>query len=509
MAELADTRNVVNLSVDGTFRRTGLVSTRAEDIDAVFEDLRRQNASHLALYFHGGLVPEASGLKTANALRQILIDQGRVYPLFFLWETGLLEILSRNLNRISEQPFFKRLLQIVLKFTRSKLEEAVFGRELEAVQPIASGEMEGMVTREIAGEAILSPAERDAIPPVTREDEAELTAFLEADPQFQQAVADIHRAMEFHPELQGADLLESQALPENVALFSEDILSGIRADVNRSHLEGAELGVVSTSFLVRTAAGLLRSVVGRFIEGSDHGLICTVTEELLRQFYLDSAGALVWGAMKEQAQAAFKENTGLSGEFAHGGTYFLEKLRDYTADPANPPLEVSLIGHSAGSIFICYLLEKAFQTLPQDFKFKNVVFLAPAADFDLFKSVVVDHSERIGSFRMFTMLDEFEAKDGIVPLVYPRSLLYFVSGVLEGSSEKPLVGMHRFYSGKPPYESLAFQTVRDFVLMADSNRIVWSVASQMADGMNSTAISHGDFDENPETRNSLCFLLGG
>ena len=50
-------------------------------------------------------------------------------------------------------------------------------------------------------------------------------------------------------------------------------------------------------------------------------------------------------------------------------------------------------------------------------------------------------------FRMFTMTDDAERKDGLLPVVYPRSLLYFVSGLLEtgpdgkGEPGDPLVGL--------------------------------------------------------------------
>ncbi len=80
----------------------GLFSTTAEDLERIFEeDLEQAVAGHgpgdplrLVIWAHGGLVDEASGLLGAYG-KTLWLNRNGVYPLFFVWETGLLEALGR------------------------------------------------------------------------------------------------------------------------------------------------------------------------------------------------------------------------------------------------------------------------------------------------------------------------------------------------------------------------------------------------------------------------------
>jgi hypothetical protein len=93
--------HVVNLRF-GAFSNSGVFRTGPEDVDRIFgEDLPRycdaQRAAGrtptLVFYAHGGLVSESDGL--AGALDQLGFYQANhVYPIFFIWETGLLEVIA-------------------------------------------------------------------------------------------------------------------------------------------------------------------------------------------------------------------------------------------------------------------------------------------------------------------------------------------------------------------------------------------------------------------------------
>jgi len=74
----------------------------------------------------------------------------------------------------------------------------------------------------------------------------------------------------------------------------------------------------------------------------------------------------------------------------------------------------------------------------------DVIFLAPAVTYDQFDATLANHQSRIAHFRSFGMTDDWEIADRLLPVVYPRSLLYFVSGLLEETIDEPLVGMERF-----------------------------------------------------------------
>lgn len=95
--------HLVNLS-DGRFSSGGQLRTTPEDIQAIFarhlpEFVAANGGRDVPLLFwaHGGLVDENSGI--AGAARQIpwLLANG-VYPIFFIWETGLFDAIETLLG---------------------------------------------------------------------------------------------------------------------------------------------------------------------------------------------------------------------------------------------------------------------------------------------------------------------------------------------------------------------------------------------------------------------------
>jgi len=153
---------------------------------------------------------------------------------------------------------------------------------------------------------------------------------------------------------------------------------------------------------------------------------------------------------------------------------------------------ILLVGHSAGAIFIGELL-KAADERGIDRKFE-VVFLAPAVRMDRFASTLDNNFARVAAFRMFTMTDDNERKDVLVPQVaffYPCSLLYFISGVLESIIDCPLVGMDRFYRGPIRTDEVGVEGVRAF-FAKDINLAAWSVSSTEPQRM-TNALDHGDY----------------
>jgi hypothetical protein len=192
----------------------------------------------------------------------------------------------------------------------------------------------------------------------------------------------------------------------------------------------------------------------------------------------------------------------------NGGTAFLHCLKKLAEEGHKP--RVTLVGHSTGAVYICHFLKHADALLPPDIKF-NVIFLAAAVDFDLLAETLKNHSSRIGHIRAFAMSDERELANELIdklPYVYPSSLLYFVSGALEDEADKPLVGMKRYFSGADPYTPEKFPaigTVAKF-LESRSRSLIWS---QCADGsgFNCDSKTHGDFDNEPQTLESVKHIL--
>ena len=119
--------HIINLAPDGTLRPSGAFDTPAGQLA---ETLRALRAAHsdasqppqLTLFFHGGLVSEKAGLEIARHLYPELAENGQTWPLFIVWESGLLETLQGSLVDIVQgSPLFMQLLRKLLKHVARKL----------------------------------------------------------------------------------------------------------------------------------------------------------------------------------------------------------------------------------------------------------------------------------------------------------------------------------------------------------------------------------------------------
>lgn len=98
--------HVVNLRM-GMFSNSGEWTTSAQDVDAIFDDhlpaaLKAAQADgrklKLMVYAHGGLNDERGALVKTEALVKWWKANG-IYPIHFVWETGLTETLGQMLQR--------------------------------------------------------------------------------------------------------------------------------------------------------------------------------------------------------------------------------------------------------------------------------------------------------------------------------------------------------------------------------------------------------------------------
>jgi hypothetical protein len=101
-------RHVVNLA-QGVFSSSGLFQTSQADIDAIFDEHlahalgeAKQGGRPLRVVFfaHGGLVTEAAGLGIAARQVDWWVKNG-VYPIHFVWETGLGPTIAQVLRQAS------------------------------------------------------------------------------------------------------------------------------------------------------------------------------------------------------------------------------------------------------------------------------------------------------------------------------------------------------------------------------------------------------------------------
>lgn len=478
-----DKLHYLNVGPKGTFQKSGQYSTTPEDVDALVAGLRQKNVRKLILYFHGGLVDEEGGMKTAEELIPTFTGP-ELHALFFIWETGFTETIRRNIATIYDSKLFRKIVRIVVGNVASQLGLSVGGKGAgmkpspEEIERLLAADPQLMQLDAAAKGA----AATDSIAALERR-RADIEASVEEDVQ--------------------ADF----ALPEDAAEptpANELLKPEVKADVDAT---GKGVSVVG---LVRALAQVVYRVVRRYIEKRNHGLYPTVFEEILREVYVADVGAWVWSSMKKAGSDMWAPNDGLQGEKQHAGRYLLERLARLQKETG---ITVDLFGHSAGSIAIIEMLKAADRDFP-DFKVRNIVFLAPACTLELFAKEIVAKPARYERFRMYTMKDEWEAKDALIsaiPRLYPSSLLYFISGVLEDESDTPIAGMHRYLSNSEPYAKPdPFGSVHSFLSAGGSNRLVLSQTEDGAgDGLRCDSIHHGGFVDPDVIRASLKHLIAG
>jgi hypothetical protein len=476
--------NFVNIGPRGTFAASGKVATTSADIDALFAALRAQGSKKLALHFHGGLVNEDAGMTRAESMRAVYEAAG-CHPVMFVWETGFVETLKSNLDDINRTELYRKVLFWVIKKagkhldltaggkgSAGELDDAYIEAQLETAAPfdetgVGAGARGGGGPLSIAG---LAAKEIEI--------QAELEEEMASDPAFRMLLT---------------------APPAGWDQVAAEQLAADEVDGGK--------GLIELGTAVVAVARVTVRVLERFIRRRDHGFFPTVVEEILRALYLDHFGEWVWGGMKRSAESMWLSNTGVSGDSRHAGRYFLEclaKLQEETA------ITVDLIGHSAGAIAICHLLKTAAADMPS-VKVRNIVLLAPAARVELFHDEIVSKPERYQALRLFTMEDAMEVQDRLVGALYSRSLLYFISGVLEGGEDVPLCGLARHLFDNDTYKDAPMPAIRAFLVNHPQNRLVLSCSSVLsaaaALGLRSDAKAHGGFDQEKLTRESLTHIL--
>lgn len=478
-----------------------LVTTTTTDVDAMTEAICRSERA--VLHFLGGLDSEASEFRTAERLFQVYGTAG-AYPVFFARGSGLTGLIIGNLTEIANEDLFKRLLRKVLAYAVGKAYQSGDDRAA-GVLPIPD---ETSVNRELVRRARdeepydhVEPAGEVAM--LDEDERAKLEAEVADDPAVQQELAAI---LAWHKGTTSGAARGVYAVAPKPSKISPDVLDELVACD-----EGARGIAAAVALAVRAGRVLIR-VIHRFRSGTDHGVYPTVVEELLRTLYLADLGGALWHTMKRETFDTF-----VDAAEPRGGDYLRDRLAAglKTRMAAGQSLpKITLVGHSAGAVFIDHLLEavdKRRAGFPPAFRFRNVVLLAPANTYEHFAAALTA-ATLVDRFRMFTMTDEAERADHLLGGFYPRSLLHFIAGVLERDSENrsaynPVAGMSRYLDSAEPAK--AIRTVRDY-LVADPTRVVRSpTASGAGAGLRSGATTHGGFDEDPLVLESLGSMIRG
>lgn len=477
-------------------RFSGKTTTQRTDLAAAFRAYCAQTLPGvdgatrprpLVVHFHGGLVNREKGMEAAKRLLGAYWKADG-YPLFFVWEAGLVEIVQNNLREIADESIFRRLLDHVLRFVLGKAKEAVGlkGGDVELKDhDVVRDAMDRWAAEVQTGAAAAEPFDYAAAGLAAADDlsgvqEQQIVTEITTDPVIAEWVNGVES---------GAVGTKGAAAPVTT-LMSPDVVDDIRG------APGAR--GFGTLRLAKGVIAIVARMIGRFRSGRDHGFHTTAIEEVLREFYVAAVGQKLWETMKNDTADAF-DGPGNT----HGGTAFLEELAGVVTEAraaGTPAPRVVLVGHSTGAVFICNLLKHADRVLqgveggtPLRF---DVAFLAPACTFDLMQETLDQAKHRIGRIRVYAMHDALECRDAIAGPAYPRSLLYFVSGVVEKEADTPVMGMERYYVGRPYDSDPAVAAVRAY-LDAEPGASLWSECPD------SVSKKHGDFDNDMATLTSV------
>lgn len=477
-------------------------STTQADMDGAFRQFQESNSpSGWLIHFGSGLMSHEAAVKSADVLLRKYESAG-AYPYFFIWESHEWQTVSNNLSAIAQEGFFQKVVAKLIGFLIPRLApEGISGiaglNSAEAVQSDAA--VANVICWFHDGGARIGYDDitSDALPQagLTSFNSAEIEAYLTTDADFRQTLAELRISSSKEAEVSDAKARRFISAAVYKELFGEG-----------EEKPDQETVIHSLAPIIWCIA---RRVTHRFADKRDHGLYTTVVEEVLRVFYADKIGStFFWNQLKKDAANAF-----IDEDVTCGGAAFLARMKAmFEAVEGGPkPFRSTLIGHGAGAIYVALFLLAADDIFPKEITF-DVVLLAPAIDFGLFRDAV--QTGRVREIRQFGLSDELESNDsllkGVSPAltaIYPRSLLYFVSGLLETEVDQPLLGMQRYYTGDQ-YTGESFSSVMaGRAYFGSGNRIIWSVADK-GEGRRSTSRSHDDFDiEDSPTLESLLYIV--
>jgi hypothetical protein len=485
-------KHVIHTRADGL-----LASTGPADVAEVARAAAA--ADRVVIHFHGGLVSSGRGFETAERLTAEY-ERAGAYPVFFVWSSGLVETVTGNLREILAEDLCQRLLRWVLRFTVGKLGQTDAQRAGGVLTLPYEMEVNAELRRRAQGdEPYAATRPRGEVPPVESGEREQLEQAVSDD-------ADLTAELEAvlgtrHPERQATG---ARGVPVERRTSERTLMSPEALDAIDPGLPPGQRGIISTALLAKKLGSVFTAVVRRFREGTDHGVYPTVVEELLRELYVANVGAAVWAAMKKDTFDAFADD-----DEPRGGALFLTEF----GKAVDRPPEVTLVGHSTGAVFIDNFLDAVSRsaTLKRP-RLANVVLLAPACTFEHL-ALALEHQDLVERFRLFTMADSAERKDHLVPGLYPRSLLYLVSGLLERdasgrSAHVPVAGLQRYYDDR--FAGLdGVRVVREY-LTAAADRLVLSPSPPDAvAGLRAQAVHHGAFDEDADVLDSIRKLVAG
>lgn len=474
----------INVATNATFKPTGNYSTNLQDLENLFKHLKEKDTKKLVIHIHGGLNNEATGMEIASRMA-VNMSAVEAHNVSFVWESGLIETLKDNWRDIGlDSGLFQKIVNFVFRKLTKKL-----GVELGAKNghqyDFSYEQAELKLSKILVGE------EGDI------DEQSNIEISLD---EFSKELTNIEfTAME--------DSITQEVNSELAANneLRKEIDTAI--SMEQSNTERAK-GLSGLSFAIAIGK-IVYNVVMRYRKNTAHGFHATIIEETLRYLGLATIGESVWKAMKNKTKLMWEDNPASNSDLEKRPGYeFLVRLNELMSN--NPQLKLDVVGHSAGAVAISYLLKNINTPAYGNIKIRNIALLAPAVTMDLFEEGVIKNSQKFESLYIYTMKDELERRDTLVDklsFLYPSSLLYFISGVLEDEVDKSLIGMHRFFKDHVPgSNSNVEDRCAEFINSSPKTKLALSKTIGI-EGLETESLDHGMFDNDSKTLKSLRFIV--
>ena len=208
----------------------------------------------------------------------------------------------------------------------------------------------------------------------------------------------------------------------------------------------------------------------------------------------------IWGEMKENARLASQHHE------QRGAMQLLANdIRRAGKKTAN--WELHVVAHSAGSIFFVWMLQHIIDLkLP----LKSIQFLAPAVDLELFRKTVwaAANDGRCPLPIIYRLCATAERDDTVGgQLVYGKSLLYLVSNACEKKRGTAILGMQTCLD-----QDAAMRAAYQLAAADGLPRLITAGGPREVEGLeraSSQSVSHGGFDNDPATMNSVLHRILG
>jgi hypothetical protein len=217
------------------------------------------------------------------------------------------------------------------------------------------------------------------------------------------------------------------------------------------------------------------------------GPLSWATDNLIEEVVRALQAGRVWGGMKSSAELA---STGTGG-----ATYVAAKTAGLLASHA-ADIEVHAVGHSAGAIFQAHFMPVLVQA---GVPVTTAHYLAPAIRNDVFQQKVAPLlGNGIGPLTIFTMRKHLEKADTVTP-AYRKSLLYLIYEALEERRQTDILGLEISLRGDRAARAV-FGLDGQSSIKGD---VIWSESRDTAAGGGSLSTTHGGFDNDPATMESV------